>query len=90
MQAQMAQRMQDKREVWCLYVCIIPGRVAEWPEHYWPASHRGIPSIGQRGRVLKKLGYRRTLGAEPWDWQETEGRGGRVKLFASTEVIADA
>lgn len=90
MQAQMAQRMHNKREVWCLYVCIVPGRVSQWPEHCWPASHRGIPTTSQRDRVLKKLGYRRTSEAAPWDWQETEGPGGRVKLFASTEVIADA
>jgi hypothetical protein len=89
MQAQMAQRTPDKREVWCLYVCIIPGRVAEWPEHFWPASHRGIPTIGQRDRALKKLGYRRASDTAPWDWQETEGKGGSVKLFASIEVLPE-
>lgn len=89
MQAQMAQRMKDNREVWCLYVAVIPGRVSQWPEYFWPVSQRGIPTTAQRNRVLRKLGYRRTSDIEPWDWQETEGAAGRVRVFASTEVHPD-
>ncbi|MFF0183486.1 DUF6303 family protein [Streptomyces sp. NPDC005244] len=85
----MAQRMQDRREVWCLYVCIIPGRVSQWPEYFWPASQRAIPTTAQRDRVLRKLGYRRPSDFASWDWQETEGTGGRVRVFASIEVHPD-
>ncbi|MGW6789981.1 DUF6303 family protein [Streptomyces chartreusis] len=69
---------------WHLYVCTTPGVVADWPRHDWPVSHRSIPTVGERDKALKKLGYQRT--AELWEWQEYESDSGRVKLFASIEV----
>lgn len=79
---------QHKVGNWHLYVCTVPGQAAEWPRHDWPASHRSIPTAGERDKALAVLGFRRT--AEFWSWDEFETGSHRVRLFASIEVIADA
>lgn len=85
LRAQMVQL--HKAGNWHLYVCTVPGRAAEWPRHDWPVSHRSIPTVGERDKALKGLGFRRT--ADVWDWQEHESANHRVKLFASVEVIPE-
>lgn len=74
---------------WRLYVATAPGRVADWPEYDWPASHYSLPTMGERDKALKRLGYRRPPGNTAWDWQETESANHRVQLFASIEVTPD-
>lgn len=83
--AQMARDSVDGN--WHLYVAITPGRVAEWPRYDWPKSRRSIPTVGERDKVLKSLGFRRDAGV--WDWQEHESGSRRVELFASVDVAPE-
>lgn len=83
--AQMTQRPRTGN--WHLYVCATPGQAADWPRHDWPVSHRSIPTVGERDKALAKLGFRRAAGV--WDWDEYENGAGRVRLFASVEVLPE-
>jgi uncharacterized protein DUF6303 len=72
---------------WRLYVVTAPGKALDWPRHDWPASHRSIPTVGERDKALKKMGFRRVGGY--WDWDEYEDGNGRARVFASIEVIPE-
>ncbi|MEV7519415.1 DUF6303 family protein [Streptomyces sp. NPDC091371] len=55
---------------WQVYVAM-SGLVSEWPTYTWPTSAE-IPTIHQRLRALRELGFTLVQDAE-WEWTESIG-----------------
>ncbi|MEV8476564.1 DUF6303 family protein [Streptomyces sp. NPDC051173] len=76
---------------WKVFVSL-PGSVANWPEHRWPASRRyTVPTPAERAGALASLGWQVAPG-ETWGWSEDagadfHGHPAGVDLLASVQVV---